>query len=125
MKNDTRDELNKWLKKYEELKRMYLLCYEYEIEKRNQILNCFYNHVKTFENILRDVIEETFPFYDKLDIEIIQSTKLRFLSNISMTYHFMNEKYCYRYTTLFQNLENDIQELEYRLRGLRYENEVL
>ena len=42
-----------------------------------------------------------------------------------MNYHFMNEKYCYRYTILFQNLENDVQELERRLRGLRYESEVL
>lgn len=125
MNNNTRDELNKWLKKYKELKRTYLLYNEYETEKRNQTLNYFYNHIKTFEEILKNVIEETFPFYDKLDIEIIQSTKLCFLSEISMNYHFMNERYCYRYTILFQNLENDVQELEYRLRGLRYESEIL
>ena len=125
MNNTTHADFKKWLKDYQNLKHSYLLSNTLEIEKRSKILTLLDKHIAFFENILRDIVKENFPFYSELDIKIMQSTRLCFLSEVTVTYYFMNKKYCYRYTILFQDLERDIRELENQLRSLRYEGEIL
>lgn len=115
MNNKAHTDFEKWLKDYQDLKHLYFLNNTLEIEKRSKILTLFYKHITFFENILKDIIDGVFPFYSKLDIKIIPSTKLCFLSEVTVTYYFMNKKYCYRYTILSQDLERDIRKLENQL----------